>query len=90
MQRLKVISGHLCPPGARQQHRDLWRTECGSVGGSSPDDVVVVHGLRTAIGKAKRGAFKVKQPPPADLRSARIQLAAQQTPSNTCLCRHFV
>lgn len=61
MHRLKVLSGHLCPPGAREPRRDLRRTECGSAAGrSDPDDVVVVHGRRTAIGRAKRGAFKVK------------------------------
>ncbi|TKS68804.1 3-ketoacyl-CoA thiolase B, peroxisomal [Collichthys lucidus] len=59
MHRLKIISGHLSPSsGSSQDRRDLWRTECGS----GPEDVVVVHGLRTAIGKAKRGAFKDTTP----------------------------
>lgn len=56
MYRLKVISGHLSLSGSR---RDLRRMECGSAAGRSPEDVVVVHGLRTAIGRAKRGVFKV-------------------------------
>ncbi|XP_028263023.1 3-ketoacyl-CoA thiolase, peroxisomal [Parambassis ranga] len=63
MQRLKIISGHLCP-GSAGSGQDLRRTECGSAaaGVASPDDVVVVHGRRTAIGKAKRGAFKDTTP----------------------------
>ncbi|XP_075947813.1 3-ketoacyl-CoA thiolase, peroxisomal [Anarhichas minor] len=48
MHRIKIISGHL--------------SECRSAGSSSLEDVVVVHGRRTAIGKAKRGAFKVTTP----------------------------
>ncbi|XP_020515459.2 3-ketoacyl-CoA thiolase, peroxisomal [Labrus bergylta] len=69
MHRLKVISGHLSPRGSAELRRDVWRSECGSAGSSSPagsssspDDVVVVHGRRTAIGKAKRGAFKDTTP----------------------------
>ncbi|KAE8300653.1 3-ketoacyl-CoA thiolase B, peroxisomal [Larimichthys crocea] len=63
MHRLKIISGHLSPSsGSSQDRRDLWRTECGSAGSRGPEDVVVVHGLRTAIGKAKRGAFKDTTP----------------------------
>lgn len=60
MQRLKVISGHLCPPGAREPCRGLWRAQCSSAVSNSPEDVVVVHGRRTAIGRAKRGGFKVE------------------------------
>ncbi|XP_040891369.1 3-ketoacyl-CoA thiolase, peroxisomal [Toxotes jaculatrix] len=66
MHRLKVISGHLAPSGSSGYRRDLWRSECGSgsgsAGSSGPEDVVVVHGLRTAIGRAKRGAFKDTTP----------------------------
>uniref|UniRef100_A0A3Q3L170 Acetyl-CoA acyltransferase 1 n=1 Tax=Labrus bergylta TaxID=56723 RepID=A0A3Q3L170_9LABR len=62
MHRLKIISGHLSPRGSAELRRDVWRSECGSAGSSSPDDVVVVHGRRTAIGKAKRGAFKDTTP----------------------------
>ncbi|XP_047433970.1 3-ketoacyl-CoA thiolase B, peroxisomal-like [Mugil cephalus] len=61
MQRLKIISGHLCPRGSAEYRRDIRGTECGSAR-SSADDVVVVHGRRTAIGKAKRGAFKETKP----------------------------
>ncbi|XP_056264946.1 3-ketoacyl-CoA thiolase, peroxisomal [Pseudoliparis swirei] len=62
MHRLKVISGHLSSSGSPRYTRDVRRTECGSAPGSSPQDVVVVHGRRTAIGKAKRGAFKDTTP----------------------------
>ncbi|XP_074552421.1 3-ketoacyl-CoA thiolase, peroxisomal [Halichoeres trimaculatus] len=62
MHRLKVISGHLAPRGSSEPRRDLWRSECGAAGSSGPEDVVVVHGRRTAIGKAKRGAFKDTTP----------------------------
>lgn len=60
MLRLKVISGHLSHSCTSESKRDLVRSQCGSA--VSPDDVVVVHGLRTAITKAKRGAFKVSLP----------------------------
>lgn len=59
MHRLKIISGHLGASGPSGSRRDFRRAECGSAAGRSPEDVVVVHGLRTAIGKAKRGALKV-------------------------------
>lgn len=58
MHRLKVLSGHLSPRGSAEFRRDVWSSNCGSGAGSSPEDVVVVHGRRTPIGKAKRGAFK--------------------------------
>uniref|UniRef100_A0A8B9ZYG2 acetyl-CoA C-acetyltransferase n=1 Tax=Anas zonorhyncha TaxID=75864 RepID=A0A8B9ZYG2_9AVES len=40
------------------------RAPCGSWpgGASCPEDVVVVHGRRTAIGRAKRGGFKDTTP----------------------------
>ncbi|KAK2918415.1 3-ketoacyl-CoA thiolase, peroxisomal [Channa argus] len=58
MQRLKIISGHLSP------RREVWSSDCGSVPAASSwsEDVVVVHGRRTAIGKAKRGSFKDTTP----------------------------
>ncbi|KAM3624047.1 uncharacterized protein V6R79_018480 [Siganus canaliculatus] len=65
MHRLKIISGHLSPSSPPESRWDLRRTECASAaiaGISSPEDVVVVHGLRTAIGKAKRGSFKDTTP----------------------------
>ncbi|KAM8878143.1 LOW QUALITY PROTEIN: 3-ketoacyl-CoA thiolase, peroxisomal [Spinachia spinachia] len=58
MQRLKVLAGHLSPPHVGQ----VGGAQCGSAGGSSPQDVVVVHGRRTAIAKAKRGGFKDTTP----------------------------
>ncbi|XP_068451765.1 3-ketoacyl-CoA thiolase, peroxisomal [Clinocottus analis] len=62
MHRLKIISGHLSSSGSPSHTRDLRRTQCGSAGSSSPEDVVLVHGRRTAIGRAKRGAFKDTTP----------------------------
>lgn len=65
MNRLQIISGHLCPSGSSGSSglsRDVWRTECGSAGSSGPEDVLVVHGRRSAVGKAKRGAFKDTTP----------------------------
>ncbi|XP_008276561.1 3-ketoacyl-CoA thiolase, peroxisomal [Stegastes partitus] len=66
MHRLKLISGHLCPGGSAELSRDLRRAACGSAaaagGRDSPEDVVVVHGRRTAIGRAKRGALKDTTP----------------------------
>ncbi|XP_061626143.1 3-ketoacyl-CoA thiolase, peroxisomal [Phyllopteryx taeniolatus] len=60
MQRLKIISGHLCPSFSEEKWT-VWANECtAAVAGS--DDVVVIHGLRTPIGKAKRGAFKDTTP----------------------------
>ncbi|XP_013887876.1 3-ketoacyl-CoA thiolase, peroxisomal [Austrofundulus limnaeus] len=58
MNRLKVISGHLSPGGSSSELRPALRSsETGS-----GDEVVVVHGRRTAIGKAKRGGFKDTTP----------------------------
>uniref|UniRef100_A0A8C6KCL3 Acetyl-CoA acyltransferase 1 n=1 Tax=Nothobranchius furzeri TaxID=105023 RepID=A0A8C6KCL3_NOTFU len=59
MNRLRIISGHLCPAGSSELRRDLRSSACGSTAGCSGEDVVVVHGRRTAIGRAKRGGFKV-------------------------------
>ncbi|KAJ6650370.1 hypothetical protein lerEdw1_010925 [Lerista edwardsae] len=64
MQRLQVVLGHL--PGGRAQPRP---SPCSGFSGSfrsaavgNPEDVVVVHGRRTPIGKAKRGGFKDTSP----------------------------
>ncbi|XP_029010289.1 3-ketoacyl-CoA thiolase, peroxisomal [Betta splendens] len=58
MHRLKVISGHL------SHRRDLRRSDCGARAAASrgSEDVVVVHGRRSAIGKARRGGFKDTTP----------------------------
>uniref|UniRef100_A0A8C8DN35 Uncharacterized protein n=1 Tax=Oryzias sinensis TaxID=183150 RepID=A0A8C8DN35_9TELE len=58
MLRLKVISGHLSP-GAPHTGPDLRAARCGAAAGGPGEDVVVVHGRRTAIGRAKKGGFKV-------------------------------
>ncbi|XP_056155587.1 3-ketoacyl-CoA thiolase, peroxisomal [Lampris incognitus] len=62
MHRVKVIFDHLSPSRTAALERDLSRRECSSAAGGDPHDVVVVHGRRTAIGKAKRGSFKDTTP----------------------------
>ncbi|KAF6734236.1 3-ketoacyl-CoA thiolase B, peroxisomal [Oryzias melastigma] len=61
MLRLKVISGHLSP-GSPRAGPDLRAARCAAAAGGPGDDVVVVHGRRTAIGRAKRGGFKDTTP----------------------------
>uniref|UniRef100_A0A8C3I035 acetyl-CoA C-acetyltransferase n=1 Tax=Chrysemys picta bellii TaxID=8478 RepID=A0A8C3I035_CHRPI len=65
MQRVTVVLGHLAarPVGGPA----LRAAQCGGVAAGpgrdgEPDDVVVVHGLRTPIAKAKRGGFKDTTP----------------------------
>ncbi|XP_032641625.1 3-ketoacyl-CoA thiolase, peroxisomal isoform X2 [Chelonoidis abingdonii] len=66
MQRVSVVLGHLAarPAGGP----GLRAAQCGGVAaapgrdGDQDDDVVVVHGLRTPIAKAKRGGFKDTTP----------------------------
>ncbi|KAJ1099397.1 hypothetical protein NDU88_004498 [Pleurodeles waltl] len=66
MQRLSVVLGHLLPgvqgsPGTGAY--SLQAAPCSALHHrESPEDIVVVHGLRTAICKAKRGAFKDTTP----------------------------
>ncbi|MBN3288165.1 THIKA thiolase, partial [Polyodon spathula] len=62
MHRAKVVFGHLTQGPAAARPNSVQRAECKSFPRASPDDIVVVHGLRTAIGKAKRGAFKDTTP----------------------------
>ncbi|XP_055010738.1 3-ketoacyl-CoA thiolase, peroxisomal isoform X3 [Boleophthalmus pectinirostris] len=66
MHRLQVLSGHLRPPGQSPgpaaDVSGLRSSVCGAAGRDGPDDVVIVHGRRTAIGKAKRGSFKDTTP----------------------------
>ncbi|XP_075994257.1 3-ketoacyl-CoA thiolase, peroxisomal [Genypterus blacodes] len=63
MQRVKVIFGHLSPSSTFVPKRDLFINECAAAADAkNPDDVVIVHGRRTAIGKAKRGSFKDTAP----------------------------
>ncbi|XP_069385699.1 3-ketoacyl-CoA thiolase, peroxisomal isoform X1 [Paralichthys olivaceus] len=64
MFRLKVLSGHLFPTS---DHRGaLCSSHCASGAGAAArnerDDVVLVHGLRSAICRAKRGSFKDTTP----------------------------
>ncbi|KAK3541461.1 hypothetical protein QTP86_025940 [Hemibagrus guttatus] len=55
MNRLKVVSRHLSSSGAEFQ-------SCSARLPADPQDVVIVHGLRTPIGRAKRGSFKDTTP----------------------------
>ncbi|KAL6462853.1 hypothetical protein MHYP_G00292750 [Metynnis hypsauchen] len=57
MLRLKTVSRHL---SAGITEPSVRMKPCGASAG--PNDVVVVHGLRTAIGRAKRGSFKDTTP----------------------------
>uniref|UniRef100_A0A3P9JU43 acetyl-CoA C-acetyltransferase n=1 Tax=Oryzias latipes TaxID=8090 RepID=A0A3P9JU43_ORYLA len=61
MLRLKVISGHLSP-GSPHTGPDMRAARCGAAAGGPGEDVVVVHGRRTAIGRAKKGGFKDTTP----------------------------
>uniref|UniRef100_A0AAZ3NNN9 Acetyl-CoA acyltransferase 1 n=1 Tax=Oncorhynchus tshawytscha TaxID=74940 RepID=A0AAZ3NNN9_ONCTS len=63
MNRVKIVFGHLSPPNTFKTHSDpiVSRAKCSALS-ASPDDIVVVHGLRTAIGKAKKGSFKDTTP----------------------------
>uniref|UniRef100_A0A0B8RXE1 3-ketoacyl-CoA thiolase B, peroxisomal-like n=1 Tax=Philothamnus irregularis TaxID=1899461 RepID=A0A0B8RXE1_9SAUR len=58
MERMKVVLGHLS--GSRQPR--LWAPSPCRASLSGPDDVVVVHGRRTAIARSKRGGFKETTP----------------------------
>lgn len=59
--RAQLVLGHLAgaSPGPGVAPRAV---PCagGPPRANSPDDVVVVHGRRTAIGRARRGGFKVR------------------------------
>lgn len=60
MRRMRAVLGHLSGTA------DVRAVPCGSrAAASGPEDVVVVHGRRTAIGRAKRGVFKVRQGSPS-------------------------
>uniref|UniRef100_A0A674AA73 acetyl-CoA C-acetyltransferase n=1 Tax=Salmo trutta TaxID=8032 RepID=A0A674AA73_SALTR len=63
MHRVKVVFGHLSPPSTFKSHSDpiVSGAECSALS-ARPDDIVVVHGLRTAFGKAKKGSFKDTTP----------------------------
>ncbi|CAL8324771.1 unnamed protein product [Boreogadus saida] len=63
MHRVKVISGHLSSyPAQGGNIKCNINHCCARAAVSGPEDVVVVHGRRTAIGKAKRGLFKDTTP----------------------------
>lgn len=54
MHRVHVLSGHM------SSNRRVAMRQCSASASGDPNDIVVVHGLRTAIGRAKRGSFKVR------------------------------
>jgi acetyl-CoA acyltransferase 1 len=73
MQRLQRVVGHL-------QHNSnqsiLPSPSDGKSKGKSPDDIVIVSAVRTAIGKAKRGGFKDTHP--TDMLSAVLSAAVDR------------
>ena len=61
MQRLQVVLGHLSGQPPSGWNRGLQAAPCSSCAPpASAEDVVVVHGRRTAIGRGNRGGFKVR------------------------------
>ncbi|XP_062377970.1 3-ketoacyl-CoA thiolase, peroxisomal [Sardina pilchardus] len=61
MERVRVVSGHLSSSKELIGQPALELSPC-AVSIANQDDIVVVHGLRTAIGRAKRGSFKDTTP----------------------------
>ncbi|XP_012671659.1 3-ketoacyl-CoA thiolase, peroxisomal [Clupea harengus] len=62
MERVRVVLGHLASsPKETSVQPVIEISPCGTSMANS-DDIVVVHGLRTAIGRAKRGSFKDTTP----------------------------
>ncbi|XP_063063517.1 3-ketoacyl-CoA thiolase, peroxisomal [Engraulis encrasicolus] len=61
MERVKVVLGHLTSSKERSIQPVVGMSPCSATA-AHPDDIVVVHGLRTAIGRAKRGSFKDTTP----------------------------
>lgn len=55
MHRVQVLSGHM------SSNSRVGMRQCGA-SAADPNDIVVVHGQRTAIGRAKRGSFKDTTP----------------------------
>uniref|UniRef100_UPI00398E8161 3-ketoacyl-CoA thiolase, peroxisomal isoform X2 n=1 Tax=Pristiophorus japonicus TaxID=55135 RepID=UPI00398E8161 len=68
MLRFQVLSRHLAPGHGHGQRAGSVRPHCCAAGAApqagswAAEPVVVVHGLRTAIGKARRGSFKDTTP----------------------------
>jgi len=57
--RLEVLSGHLTNTPAESPIQSSFTAAPGK---KSPDDIVIVRAVRSAIGKAKRGGFKDASP----------------------------
>ncbi|XP_034043894.1 3-ketoacyl-CoA thiolase, peroxisomal [Thalassophryne amazonica] len=62
MLRIRRVCGHLSPSNTLEMRRELRSVECGAARRRSGEEVVVVHGLRSAVGKARRGSFKDTTP----------------------------
>ncbi|XP_054451002.1 3-ketoacyl-CoA thiolase, peroxisomal [Pteronotus mesoamericanus] len=63
MQRLQMVLGHLSGQPALLSKRDLQAAPCwGRAPQASAEDVVIVHGRRTAIARSARGGFKDTTP----------------------------
>jgi acetyl-CoA acyltransferase 1 len=62
MNRLNVISGHLAASAVPSSVQAAPTAALGQPGKKSPDDVVIVSALRTAIGRANKGNFKDTTP----------------------------
>lgn len=74
--RLSVLEGHIQP--AASQGGDLSPALTSASGVKSPDDIVIVKAVRTAIGKAKRGSFR--NTGPDNLLSPILKHLVQTTP----------
>jgi acetyl-CoA acyltransferase 1 len=61
MNRVAKITGHMTT-GAASMQAEPTSSAMGIVGTKSPDDVVIVSALRTAIGRARKGGFKDTTP----------------------------
>ncbi|XP_049622383.1 3-ketoacyl-CoA thiolase, peroxisomal [Suncus etruscus] len=63
MRRVQVVLGHLKGRASSDPGQALTAEPCrGGALQASPEDIVVVHGRRTAIGRAGRGGFKDTTP----------------------------
>jgi len=74
MNRIGRILSHLQPSNTNHQ---VEAQSTGAVGTKSPDDVVIVSAVRTAIGRAKKGSFKDTHP--GNLLAAVLKGVLEQT-----------
>jgi len=71
MQRVQKILGHVNPSGASNNLAP------NATSATSPDDIVIVSALRTAIGRARKGSFKDTHP--TDLLAAVLKGTIDET-----------